>query len=281
MQHARATAQYNVYLGRGRDRFDVRGRVAHESLFNPVNGTYRGPSTQQGYSPFTTWTRGLAWAMLGFAEQLEFLETLPHATSSHAAGTKPSTRFCSTRPARRAISTSTTRPRRTASRTGIPAPPVLARSAIGARGRRIRSTHEPVDSSAAAIAAQGLLRLGHLLATRGLRPEARRYEQAGLQVAATLFDETGPYLSRDPDHQGLVLHSVYHWPNGWDHVPRGGRPREVNRVSGATITRASSRCTSNGSPTAGRTWRSSGRGPPDTDGADSRGRDTGPARRRA
>ena len=81
--------------------------------------------------------------------------------------------------------------------------------------------HEPVDSSAAAIAAQGLLRLGHLLATRGLRPEARRYEQAGLQVAATLFDETGPYLSRDPDHQGLVLHSVYHWPNGWDHVPRG------------------------------------------------------------
>src|SRR4029079_11848027 len=75
--HARATAQYNVYFGRGRDRFDVRGRVAHESLFNVANGTYRGPSTQQGYSPFTTWTRGLAWAMLGFAEQLEFVDTLP------------------------------------------------------------------------------------------------------------------------------------------------------------------------------------------------------------
>src|SRR5262249_5733233 len=77
VKHARATARYNVYFGRGRDRYDVRGRTAHESLFNVASGTYRGPSTQQGYSPFSTWTRGLAWAMLGFAEQLEFLATLP------------------------------------------------------------------------------------------------------------------------------------------------------------------------------------------------------------
>src|SRR5215211_5644489 len=82
VQHARATAEYNVYYGRGRDRFDVRGRTAHESLFNAANGTYRGPSTQQGYSPFSTWTRGLAWAMLGFAEQLEFLETIDAADIS-------------------------------------------------------------------------------------------------------------------------------------------------------------------------------------------------------
>ena len=37
----------------------------------------------------------------------------------------------------------------------------------------------------------------------------------------TLFDE--PYLSADPKHQGLLLHSVYHWPNGWDYVPPGAR----------------------------------------------------------
>src|SRR6478735_9135541 len=77
IRHARATAAFNVYFGRGRDRYDVRGRTAHESLFNVASGTYRGPSTQQGYSPFSTWTRGLAWAMLGFAEQLEFIETVP------------------------------------------------------------------------------------------------------------------------------------------------------------------------------------------------------------
>ena len=29
------------------------------------------------------------------------------------------------------------------------------------------------------------------------------------------------YLATSPDHQGLLLHSVYHRPNGWDHVPAG------------------------------------------------------------
>jgi hypothetical protein len=81
--------------------------------------------------------------------------------------------------------------------------------------------HEPVDSSAAAIAAQGLLRLARVMARRGRSSDADRYEQAGLHVLDTLFDE--PYISTDPNHQGLLLHSVYHWPNGWDYVPQGAR----------------------------------------------------------
>ncbi len=36
MQHAMATATYSVYHGNGRDVYDVRGRTAHESLFNPA-----------------------------------------------------------------------------------------------------------------------------------------------------------------------------------------------------------------------------------------------------
>src|SRR5205814_7368337 len=79
---------------------------------------------------------------------------------------------------------------------------------------------EPVDSSAAAIAAQALLRLGRVLASRGAA-DAGRYEQAGLRVLDTLLAD--PYLSADASHQGLLLHSVYHWPNGWDHVPPGAR----------------------------------------------------------
>jgi hypothetical protein len=71
-----------------------------------------------------------------------------------------------------------------------------------------------VDSSAAAIAAQGLLRLG-----RHLGEEGARYTQAGLTVAKTLLQ--APYLSEDPQHHGLLLHSVYHRPNGWDYVPEG------------------------------------------------------------
>ena len=81
---------------------------------------------------------------------------------------------------------------------------------------------EPVDSSAAAIGAQGLLRLGHPLMRMDdetARQDGRRYWQAGLTVLDTLFDE--PYLSKDPQHQGLVLHSIYHRPRGWDHTPSG------------------------------------------------------------
>ena len=74
--------------------------------------------------------------------------------------------------------------------------------------------HEPVDSSAAAIAAQGLLRLGRYL-------NNSRYTQAGLTVCDTLFDE--PYLSTDDHHQGLLLHAVYHRPNGGDAAPGMGR----------------------------------------------------------
>lgn len=78
---------------------------------------------------------------------------------------------------------------------------------------------EPVDSSAAVIAAQGLLRLGHYLSGHRERNRAHRYHQAGLTIANTVFDE--PYLSTNSRHQGLILHSIYHRPNGWDHVPPG------------------------------------------------------------
>jgi hypothetical protein len=81
--------------------------------------------------------------------------------------------------------------------------------------------HEPVDSSAAAISAQGLLRLGNFLRRQGDADQGTRYRQAALSIADTLFDD--PYLSSSPEHQGLILHSVYHRPNGWDYVAPGQR----------------------------------------------------------
>ena len=77
---------------------------------------------------------------------------------------------------------------------------------------------EPVDSSAAAIAAQGLLRLGNVLLGKN-KKQAANYRQAALTIAQTLFAE--PYLSLNSKHQGLLLHAVYHRPNGWDYVARG------------------------------------------------------------
>lgn len=78
---------------------------------------------------------------------------------------------------------------------------------------------EPVDSSAAAIAAQGLIRLGMHLKSSARTADGDRYLRAGLTVARTLFSE--PYISTADSHQGLLLHSVYHRPNGWDHTGAG------------------------------------------------------------
>ncbi len=78
---------------------------------------------------------------------------------------------------------------------------------------------EPVDSSAAVIAAQGLVRLGNYLVHHSESAAGGRFRQAGLTVANTLLDE--PYLSTRSTHQGLLLHSVYHRPNGWDYIAPG------------------------------------------------------------
>jgi unsaturated chondroitin disaccharide hydrolase len=222
VQHARATADYSVYYGRGRDSFDVRGRVAHESLFNVRNGSFRGPNSQQGYSPFSTWTRGLAWAMLGFAEQLEFIATLDRAALEPFGGLAAIDAFM----LEAARATCDFYIDHAAAADGVPywdtgAPQLHTLGDWGSRAADPFNDREPVDSSAAAIGAQGLLRLGHLLTARG--EDGSRYTQAGLRVLDTLFDDNGPYLSQDPSHEGLLLHSVYHWPNGWDHVPNGAR----------------------------------------------------------
>ena len=220
LQHARTTARYTVYYGEGRDGYDVRGRVAHESLFNVNNGQYRCASTQQGYAPFSTWTRGLAWVMCGYAELLEFAATLADDALEPYGGRKTvEAMLCEAARASCDFYVVNT------PSCGVPywdtgAPGLHHLGDYLHRPADPFNAHEPVDSSAAAIAAQGLLRLGHYLkehdaAGRG----GARYWQAGLKILDTLFDE--PYLSTDPDHQGLLLHSVYHWPNRWDHVPQG------------------------------------------------------------
>ena len=220
LHHARATAEFSVYYGRGRDVYDLRGRVAHESLFNVASGSYRGPSSQQGYSPFTTWTRGLAWAILGFAEQLEFLDTLAAAEDRFIDAAQATCDYYI----------------ELAAADGIPywdsgAPGLASLGDWGSRPADPLNDIEPVDSSAAAIAAQGLLRFGRYLAHRG--EDGSRYVQAGLIVLETLFSADGPYLSTSPDHQGLLLHSIYHRPGGWDHVPDGARaPRGESSMWG-------------------------------------------------
>lgn len=224
VEHARATARYSVYYGEGRDHYDVRGRVAHESIFNTNDGRYRCPNSQQGYSPFSTWTRGLAWAMLGFAEQVEFLDSLP-AEELAPFGDKQELLGEFLKAARATCDFYIEH----SAADGIPywdtgAPGLDRLGDWRSRAADPFNPHEPVDSSAAAIAAQGLMRLGRCLGEQ-------RYLSAGLTVLHSLLDE--PYLSTGPAHEGLILHSVYHRPNGWDRMPGPDRvPRGESSLWG-------------------------------------------------
>lgn len=219
VQHAEATARFNVYYGDGRDVYDVRGRVAHEAIFNVHDGQFRCASTQQGYSPFSTWTRGLSWIMLGYPEELEYLASVPADQLAPEGG-------------REAIETMMLRAASAACdfyiahcpTDGVPywdtgAPGLSRLGDYLNRPADPFNEHEPVDSSAAAIASQGLLRLGRVLDERGESEAGRRYQQAGLTVLRTLLAE--PYLNCSAAHEGLLLHAVYHRPRGWDHVPEG------------------------------------------------------------
>ena len=216
IQHAIATAQYAIYYGEGRDSYDEWGRTAHESVFNTNDGNYRCPNAQQGFSGFTTWTRGLAWAIAGYPEQLEYLKTLsaedlaPYGGFDHleAIYLKAAKATCDFYIANTPLD-------------GIPywdtgAPQIHKLGDYFNQTSDPYNDYEPIDSSAAAIAAQGLLRLGKYLGEDG-----KKYWQAGLTVLDTLFDD--PYLSKDPEHQGLILHTIYHQPNGWDYVPPGSK----------------------------------------------------------
>ncbi len=216
--HGLCTNQYIVFHGDSPHTYDVRGRTSHEAIFNRNDGQFRCRSTQQGYSPFSTWTRGLAWAMLGYAEQLEFVATIDDARFRESVGLPKADVLRAFEQA--AIDTCDHYLDDCSAADGIVywddgAPGLSKLGDWRAKPADPFNDHEPVDASASAIAAQGLWRLGKYLGPQ----KGDRYTRGGLSVAKTLMSDA--YLATDPAHQGLLLHSVYHRPNNWDFVPPG------------------------------------------------------------
>jgi unsaturated chondroitin disaccharide hydrolase len=177
--HARTTEKYLVRKA-GPRLMDREGSVIHEAIFNPVRGEFRNLSTQQGYSPFTCWARGLAWALYGFTDTYLFtrdpffLETAERCAGFYLENTPED---------------------------GVPfwdygAP---------------RIPDEPLDSSAAAIAAGAFWKLKEI---EGTRRGAAAYRQAALTILSTLtgggFVETS-----DSAYEGILRHGVYHRPMNW------------------------------------------------------------------
>jgi unsaturated chondroitin disaccharide hydrolase len=186
IQHAKATADYSVFYGEGRDKYDVRGRTAHESIFNVNDGNYRCPNdsldTYGGKEVIEGFMRDAAKATCDFYIENTPLDGVPYWDTG--------------------------------------APNIHKIKDIFNKNSDPFNEFEPVDSSAAAIGAQGLLRLGKYLENKD--PDlSKKYWQAGLTVMKSLLDE--PYLSAIKAHQGILLHSIYHEPNGWDHKPEKNR----------------------------------------------------------
>jgi unsaturated chondroitin disaccharide hydrolase len=163
IEHCRTTQQYLV-------RAD--GGTAHEGIFDVTTGEFQRQSTHQGYAADSTWTRGLAWAIYGFAAAHR-LSGLPEflATAQRCAD-------C-----------------------------YLRRAPEGLVSPWDFDAPDPViyDSSAAAIAASGLLDLCEQVSDA----EAKgRYRTAAFTMLDTLCTE---FLAVNmPSWEGILLHGVYH-----------------------------------------------------------------------
>jgi unsaturated chondroitin disaccharide hydrolase len=157
-------------------RYLVRpdGGTLHEAIFDPETGQFLRASTQQGYSPDSTWSRGLAWALYGFTTSYRLSG---EASFLHAA------RHCADHYLRRV---------------GPGGVPLWDFDAPD-------DGKQPWDSSAAAIAASGLIDLAEQLGDAG-----RPYHDAALHILDTLCSDE--FLARGrPGWEGILLHGMYHY----------------------------------------------------------------------
>ncbi|HEY3138484.1 MAG TPA: glycoside hydrolase family 88 protein [Blastocatellia bacterium] len=177
--HAKTTEKYLVHKS-GDRLVDREGMVTHEAIFNPVRGDFRNLSTQQGYSPFTCWARGLSWAIYGFTDTFLFTgDRFFLDTAERCAGYYLENTFDG----------------------GMPfwdygAPNI---------------PDEPMDSSAAAIVAGAFWKLNKI---EGTRRGSAAYRNATFAILATLTGDE--FLgSHDASYEGILRHGVYHRPMNW------------------------------------------------------------------
>ncbi len=155
------------------------GSTAHEGVFDLATGEFLRQSTHQGYRGDSCWSRGLTWSLYGFgiayryARDRRFLETAELNADFYVEHTPVH---------------------------GVPPWDFDAPAA---------PRRQP-DSSAAAIAASGLLDLAEFTTSRA---KSRLYRDTALRILDTLTGEE--YLAnRTPNWEGILKHGVYHTNKG-------------------------------------------------------------------
>jgi len=154
------------------------GSTAHEGLFDLESGAFLRQSTQQGFRPDSCWSRGLAWAIYGFCEAYEycgdarFLRTAQGCAEYYAESCPPN---------------------------GVPPWDFDAPD----------DSRTLADTSAAAIAAAGLLRLADAASDAG---QKRLHQARAWQILGTLCQR---YLAgSEPAWEGILKGGVYHRHKG-------------------------------------------------------------------
>jgi unsaturated chondroitin disaccharide hydrolase len=152
------------------------GASYHTFFFDEPSGEPLGPRTHQGYADDSLWARGQAWAIYGFALAAEWSNE-PHFLK---AARRAARRFVAELPP-----------------DGVPTWDLRLPA---------DAPHYP-DSSAGAIAAGGMLRLGRLESS----PDGGEF---GLAAGMLLESLAVRCFEIEPEAQGLLLHGTYHAHKG-------------------------------------------------------------------
>jgi unsaturated chondroitin disaccharide hydrolase len=161
-------------------RFLVRGdgSTAHEGIFDLDTGAFLRQSTHQGWRGDSSWARGQAWALYGFGTAYRFtgdrrfLDTAQRCADFYIDRTPEH---------------------------GVPP-----------NDWEEPNPPYPYESSAAAIAASGLLQLAELTEEPERAAQYRGYAQT---ILATLCDPT--FLAIEtPGWEGILKHGIYHQRQG-------------------------------------------------------------------
>ena len=161
-------------------RYLVRGdgSIAHEGIFDPASGEFLRQSTHQGWRDDSSWARGLAWALYGFGTAYIFTGDVRFLNTAEACANF----YIERTPQHGVPPNDWDEPK-----------PAL-----------------PYESSAAAVAADGMWQLSRLT---GDPARARLCREYALRILGTL---TMPeFLAVEtPGWEGILKHGIYHQRKG-------------------------------------------------------------------
>jgi unsaturated chondroitin disaccharide hydrolase len=157
-------------------RYLVRGdgSTAHEGIFDTQTGEFQRQATHQGWRDDSSWARGQAWALYGFGTAYQYSRRIHFLRTAEACADF----YILRTPAN-----------------GIPP-----------NDWEEPNPQYPFESSAAAIAASGLLRLARLTDDE---QRALHYDTYARRILKTLLSPE--FLAVDtPGWEGILKHGIYH-----------------------------------------------------------------------